>query len=116
MARLAPAEPVTFRGIGVRYAELRKHVWILWCEARHLHPIEPHYRRWITARTLGRVFDATAANVAAPDELAAHLAFDYRLEGRELDRFMFWWGHAMEKGFNTDNPLAHLHKKGKVPA
>ncbi|WP_427130344.1 hypothetical protein [Pseudarthrobacter sp. S9] len=100
----------------MRYAELRRHVWILWCEARHLHMIDSQYRRWITEQTLARVFDASVAADNAPDELAKHLAHDYRLDGTELLRFMFWWNHIMEKGFSGDNPLAHIHKGRKVPA
>lgn len=100
----------------MRYAELSRHVWILWCEARHLAPVDPQYRKWITERTIDRVFDASMATDNAPDELCKHLAHDYRLESTELLRFNFWWNHVMEKGFDADNPLAHLHKKARVAA
>lgn len=103
-------------GYLMRYAELRRHVWILWREARFLDPVDPQYRRWIAARTLGRVFDAATVCDNAANELCKHLAHDYRLDGTELLRFTFWWNHAMEKGFNGENPLKHLHKPGKVKA
>jgi hypothetical protein len=96
----------------MRYAEFRNHVRILWQEARYRYTIEPWFRRWITERTLDRVFDAAIHTDDAPDHLRDHIAFDLRLAGQELERFLFWWNHAMEKGFNADNPLAHLHKKG----
>jgi hypothetical protein len=100
----------------MRYAELRRHVWMLWREARYLDPIDGPYRKWITERTLDRVFEAALVTDDAPDELAKHLAHDYRFDNLERSRFMFWWNHVMEKGFDSDNPLAHLHKKVAVKA
>lgn len=100
----------------MRYAELRRHVWMLWREARHLDTIQPEYRSWIVARTVERVLDAQLHNDNASDELGLHLLHDYRtqFDSTERLRFAFWWQHVMEHGFNGDNPLAHLHKKAKV--
>ncbi|MCO4257393.1 hypothetical protein [Pseudarthrobacter cellobiosi] len=107
----------------MRYQEFRRHVWILWREARHRDPIPPEYRAWIVARTVGRVMEAQWALDAkagkltdAATELGLHLLYDYarHFDSTERLRFAFWWQHVMEHGFNGDNPLAHLHKKASV--
>lgn len=100
----------------MRYVEFSRHVRILWQQARHGYALDPQYREWIVERTIDRIFDATLHHDNAPDELGKHLAWDYRLEGQEHDRFNHWWQHVMEHGFNTPNPLSHLHKQGKVKA
>lgn len=96
----------------MRYAELSRHVWMLWCEARHLHPIDPPYRAWIVERTIERALEAALHHDHAVDELGLHLLADYspRLDLVERNRFVFWWAHVMDHGFNADSPLAHLHK------
>jgi hypothetical protein len=76
---------------------------------------DPQYRKWIVERTHDRICDAALVADDAPDELGTHIAHDYRLDGKELDRFRFWWQHVLEHGFDSPNPLAHLHK-GKVTA
>lgn len=102
----------------MRYAELSRHVWMLWEQARYRYFIDPDYRTWIVARTVERVLDATAAADNAADELGLHLLHDYRarFDSTERLRFAFWWQHVMQHGFDGDNPMAHLHKKGKVAA
>lgn len=103
----------------MRYHELRRHVWILWREARYLDPIDPVYRSWIVARTVERVLDAQLHHDGAADELGLHLLHDYRdqFDSTERLRFAFWWQHVMNFGFDSDNPLKNLHKpKPKVNA
>lgn len=100
----------------MRYAELRRHVWMLWREARHRHPIDGPYREWIVERTVERVLDAQAGHDNAATELGLHLLHDYRdqFDSTERLRFAFWWAHVMEHGFDGENPLSHIHKKAKV--
>lgn len=100
----------------MRYTEFRRHVWMLWREARHLDTIQPEYRSWIVSKTVERVLDAQLHHDDAPGELGVHLLHDYRkqFDSTERLRFAFWWQHVMEHGFNGDNPMAHLHKKAKV--
>lgn len=100
----------------MRYVEFRRHVWMLWCEARHLYPIDKDYRAWIVARTVERVLEAQLHHDDASGELGVHLLYDYadKFNSTERLRFAFWWQHVMEHGFDADNPLAHLHRKAKV--
>lgn len=103
----------------MRYAEFSRHVWVLWLEARHQHPIDPPYRAWIVDRTVERALDAQVHHDHAVDELGLHLLHDYTPHLPDLlerNRFVFWWHHVMERGFNTDNPLAHLHKPARRKA
>lgn len=97
----------------MRYTEFRRHVWMLWREARFGDGIHPDYRSWIVARTVERVIDAALHHDNAPTELGAHLLHDYtpRLDPSERHRFQFWWQHVMNFGFDADNPLKHLHKQ-----
>lgn len=97
----------------MRYHELRRHVWLLWREARHQDEIPAQYREWIVARTVERVIDAQLHHDNAAHELGQHLIHDYGRhipDQTEHDRFHFWWDHVMNFGFNTPNPLRHLHK------
>lgn len=100
----------------MRYAELRRHVWMLWCEARYRYPIPPDFRAWIVSRTVERVLDAQARHDDAAGELGVHLLYDYnpRFDSTERLRFAFWWQHVMEHGFDGENPLSHIHKKASV--
>ena len=100
----------------MRYADLSRHVWILWSEARYGHEVDPAYRKWIVERTHDRICDAALADDTAPDELGKHLVWDYRLVDQEKMRFNFWWAHVLNNGFDADNPLAGLHKKKVVTA
>ena len=103
----------------MRYAELRSHVWMLWCEARHRYTIEPPFRAWIVERTVERTLEAQVHHDNATDELGKHLAHDYRAhlrDDQEQSRFAFWWQHVMNHGFSGDNPLAHIHKNTAVRA
>jgi hypothetical protein len=93
-----------------RYAEMSRHVRILWAQARYGGEIDPTYRAWITMRTTDRLFDAMLAHDDATDELRKHLAHDYRLEGQEPERFDFWWDHILDHGFDGPSPLKQLHK------
>lgn len=100
----------------MRYAEFRRHVWMLWREARHRDPIDKPFRDWIASRTVERILDAQLHHDNAATELGLHLLHDYRdqFDSTERLRFAFWWAHVMEHGFNGDNPLKHLHKKASV--
>ena len=100
----------------MRYAELRRHVWMLWREARHKDLIPPEYRAWIVNKTVERVLDAQLHHDDASGELGVHLLYDYarHFDSIERLRFAFWWQHVMEHGFDGENPLSHLHKKASV--
>lgn len=89
------------------YADLSKQVRILWTAARYGWDIDAAYVEYLEAK----VIDA----LTVPDDVQAqyrdHLAFDYGLDTTEAQRFRFWWGHVVDKGFGAGNPLANLHRK-----
>lgn len=100
----------------MRYIEFRRHVWMLWREARHKDTIQPEYREWVVQKTVERVLSAQVAHDDAAEELGLHLLHDYReqFDSTERLRFAFWWQHVMEHGFDGENPMSHLHKKAGV--
>lgn len=93
------------------YATLSKQVGILWTAARYGWDIDGTYRKWLQERVVDRLTIAGLQSDDALDQYRDHLAFDYRLDTVEAQRFRFWWGHVTEKGFNAGNPLANLHRK-----
>lgn len=89
------------------YARFSDQVRVLWTEARYGWEMEPTYLTYLQ----GKVIDfLTLAPLHALDQYRDHLAFDYRLDATETQRFAYWWAHITEKGFNAGNPLANLHK------
>lgn len=94
----------------MKYADLSKYVRMLWGEARYGHSLDPTYRGYVVERVNELLIMTRPGDL---DKLRDHLAFDYRLDTIETQRFTFWWTHITEKGFNAGNPLSHLHA-GKV--
>ncbi|MDQ0241193.1 hypothetical protein [Arthrobacter bambusae] len=97
----------------MKYADLSKYVRILWTAARYGWDLDETYRAWIVGRVLDKLTVAGLMDDDALDQYRDHLAFDYRLDTTETQRFVYWWGHVTEKGFDAGNPLANLHR-GKV--
>lgn len=95
------------------YATLSKQVRVLFQAARYGWDIEPTYRTWLQERVVDQLTVAGLQSDDALDQIRDHLAFDYRLDATETQRFVYWWGHVVDKGFEAGNPLASLHR-GKV--
>lgn len=91
------------------YATLSKQVGILFRAARYGWDIEPTYRKWLQERVVDQLTVAGLQSDRALDQIRDHLAFDYRLDATETQRFVYWWGHVTEKGFEAGNPLSHLY-------